>query len=384
MDSNNNIPLEVRECDYKGEHYSAREDGMVMRHHRNGMPKRKLDDVWICGKPNPANGYLFIGSSRVHIIVAMAFHGVRDSKIYVVDHIDTNRQNNRPENLRWLTRLENVLLNEITRKKIELICGSIEAFLENPSLLYGYETEDKNFIWMKKVTKEEAWNCLENWRNWARTTTATHDPNYKKSEHNVGEWIYEKSSHITNLQSSVSKQEDLNKDFVSPFMNKVPDKNGGYKSYADYPSAPNVSSNDYFEKEYDDTTESLTPSARQRNWRIPTEFPFCPESVAKDGLQVYLNNLREGEVFSENDRYDPSFVVDKGMSKDDKALIVLTTNPKENDFWAITAITIENNKFVHENNGTRAGEELTKKVFKYMIGQGELTDEEFDWFDALN
>ena len=101
-------------------------------------------------------------------------------------------------------------------------------------------------------------------------------------------------------------------------------------------------------------------------------------------LQVYLNNLREGEVFSKNDRYDPSFVVDKGMSKDDKALIVLTTNPKENDFWAITAITIENNKFVHENNGTRAGEELTKKVFKYMIGQGELTDEEFDWFDALN
>ncbi|WP_294143305.1 HNH endonuclease signature motif containing protein [uncultured Sanguibacteroides sp.] len=34
--------------------------------------------------------------------------------IYVVDHIDTNRQNNRIENLRWLTKLENVLLNPIS------------------------------------------------------------------------------------------------------------------------------------------------------------------------------------------------------------------------------------------------------------------------------
>lgn len=35
-----------------------------------------------------------IGSARVHIIVAMAFYGAQDTKVYVVDHIDTNRQNN--------------------------------------------------------------------------------------------------------------------------------------------------------------------------------------------------------------------------------------------------------------------------------------------------
>lgn len=376
--------LEIRECDYKGEHYSAREDGMIMRHHRNGMRKRKLDDVWTCGVLNAANGYLFIGAVRVHIVVATAFYGPHDTTIYVVDHKDTNRQNNRPDNLRWLTRLENVLLNEITRKKIELICGSIPAFLEDPSLLRGHESEDNNFGWMKNVTKEEAMNCRENWTRWARRTKATHDPNYKNSEHQVGEWIYEKTIPKINQQFSDSKPEVMDDEYVNPFMNMVPDKSRGYIPLNDFPFTPDISSNNNVEKKYDGTTESLTPSARQRHWFTPTEFPFCPENVTEDGLQVYLNNLIVGEVFSRNDRYDPSYVVDMGMSKDNKVLFVLTTNPKEHDFWAITCITIENNKFVHENEGTRGGKDLTTKVFKSFIGQGDLTMEEFELYDALN
>lgn len=382
MNTNNVFPLEARECNYKGEHYSARENGMVMRHHRDGMRKRKLDDVWTYGVLNAANGYLFIGSARVHIIVATAFYGPCDTTIYVVDHIDTNRQNNRPNNLRWLTRLENVLLNEITKKKIELICGSVEAFLENPFLLKGHESEDKNFGWMKNVTKEEAKNCLENWKRWARTTKATHNPNYNKTEHHVGDWIYEK--HSQNTQALASKPEIKNDDFVNPFMNKVPEISGGYKSLYEMPSTPVVSLNDNVEKKYDGTTESLTPSARQRRWFTPTEFPFCPENVTEDGLLLYFNNLKTDEVFSRNERYDPSYVVDMGMSKDNKVLFVLTTNPKEDDFWAITSITIENNKFVHENEGARGGKDLTTKVFKFLIGQGDLTMEDYEWWDALN
>lgn len=97
-----------------------------------------------------------------------------------------------------------------------------------------------------------------------------------------------------------------------------------------------------------------------------------------------MNNLIVGEVFSKNDRYDPSYVVDMGMSKDNKVLFVLSTNPKENDFWAITGITIENDKFVHENEGARGGKDLTTKVFKSLIGQGDLTMEDFELYDALN
>lgn len=69
-----------------------------------------------------------IASVRVHIIVATAFHGPKPTKEHVVDHIDTNRRNNRPDNLRWVTRLENALDNPITRKRIIMRCGSIEAF----------------------------------------------------------------------------------------------------------------------------------------------------------------------------------------------------------------------------------------------------------------
>ena len=58
---------------------------------------------------------------------------IRDSD-YVVDHIDTNRRNNRAENLRWVTRLDNILLNPITCARIVQAFGSLEAFFENPKM----------------------------------------------------------------------------------------------------------------------------------------------------------------------------------------------------------------------------------------------------------
>ena len=61
---------------------------------------RKLDNVWTFGEKNERTGYMTVGTARVHIIVATAFHGENDSKKLVVDHIDTNRCNNRAENLR--------------------------------------------------------------------------------------------------------------------------------------------------------------------------------------------------------------------------------------------------------------------------------------------
>lgn len=74
---------------------------------------------------------------------------------HVVDHIDTNRRNNRVENLRWITRLENILDNPITRKRIKLRCGSIEAFLANPSILQENELPP-DLRWMRTVTNAEA------------------------------------------------------------------------------------------------------------------------------------------------------------------------------------------------------------------------------------
>lgn len=345
MNTTNIFPLEVRECDYKGEHYSAREDGMIMRHAKQDMRKRKLDDVWTYGKVDASNGYMFISMARVHIIVATAFHGAHDSKIYVVDHIDTNRQNNRPDNLRWLTRLENALLNPITRKKIELICGSVEAFLANPQLLWGHETEDKNFGWMKTVTKEEAQNCLANWSNWAKTVNP--DPNYKKSEHQIGDWIFD-----------------------NPFMNKVPDGKGGYDEIRH--SAPEIddlqikqSDNHPFEEKKPMITQSLTPNAVQVDWKYPVAFPCCPQEFVGNPLETYMANLEEGKVFSTNN-YGNSIILSFGLPQSD-CLWVMCSISIGFKSHAITKITFKDGLFYHENMGAYDIGDDPESIFEEIL-----------------
>ena len=113
-----------KECIFKGEHFSVRDNGAVFRHQRNGKRARPNDNKWTFGKENSANPYLHISNIRIHRIVATAFHGDPPDPKYVVDHIDSNCRNNRPENLRWLTRLENALKNPATRKKIEYSTGT--------------------------------------------------------------------------------------------------------------------------------------------------------------------------------------------------------------------------------------------------------------------
>lgn len=93
---------------------------------------------------------MLYGGVRVHQIVATAFHGTPDDPHMVIDHKDTNRCNNRPENLAWVTRLENALNNPITRNKIKYLCGSIDAFLEDPSILRE-SASDPNTGWMRTV-----------------------------------------------------------------------------------------------------------------------------------------------------------------------------------------------------------------------------------------
>lgn len=161
---------EIKECVYKDEHYSVRDNGEIFRHKREGCKVRIDDEKWTFGMKNSKTGYMMLGQHRVHIIVATAFLGARDSKVYVVDHKDTNRCNNRVENLRWFTKLENALNNEITRNKIIYICGSIEAFIENPNILREKlnQVKEPSLEWMRTVTTEEAAAAYENLKQyWA-------------------------------------------------------------------------------------------------------------------------------------------------------------------------------------------------------------------------
>lgn len=165
-----------KQCEYRGEIYSVRDNGAVMRHPKEGKKPRRLDNIWTFGKIDTSKGYPVISNVPVHRIVATAFLGAAPSNSHVVDHIDTNRQNNRPDNLRWVTRLENIVLNDITRKKLELLCGcAIEDILSDITILRD-KPLTPNFDWMRAVSKEEAEKSLATWRNWANETS-------KREEH---------------------------------------------------------------------------------------------------------------------------------------------------------------------------------------------------------
>ena len=169
-------------CSFKDESYAVRDNGAVMRKSRLGKRIRQLDEKWSFGKLNKA-GYMEFCGERVHIIVATAYHGDKPGEFHVVDHIDTNRCNNRPENLRWVTRLENALNNPITRRKIELICGSIDNFLNDPTCIRS-GSGNQSIEWMRRVSKEEADICRNNLTKWAESGQV---PSGKGK---LGEWIY--------------------------------------------------------------------------------------------------------------------------------------------------------------------------------------------------
>ena len=229
-----------RECTYKGENYRVRDNGAVCRCQREGKPKRKLDEVWTFGKKSTC-GYMLLNGEGVHRIVAVAFHGDHTSEDLVVDHIDTNRCNNRPENLRWLTRLENVLLNDVTRMKITFLCdGDFNKFLEDPSCIADKAGND--FKWMRTVTKEEAMQAMEKIKYW-------------------------KTRPYTPKRTTPARIVD-----ITPYLSP-----------------------------HDIVVQAIMPECdTQRNWKTPSVFPCCPRSVGENALEEYAKNLSKDKVFSQN------------------------------------------------------------------------------------
>lgn len=350
--------MQEKTCMYKGEIYSVRDNGAIMRHCRDGMRMRKLDEMWTFGNPNVHTGYMEFGGERVHRIVATAFHGKAPSDQHVVDHIDTNRRNNRPNNLRWVTKLENILLNEITRKKIELRCGSVEAFLNNPTLLNGYENDDKNFIWMKNVTPEEAKNCLDNLKRWAKT--ASPDPNYRKRKQYAIDRIYDKpvnSDLFRNMRRVAQSPknfeientiiESVSSDVIK--FEKVDTKEWLEKVYGENREINVDSNKNVIAKEEPLITQSLTPNAVQIDWKHPVFFPCCPQQFSGNPLEAYMANLKEGAIFSTNN-FGESTVLRFGMPQSD-CLWVMCSIRIGWKTHAFTKITFKDGIFNHENMG---------------------------------
>lgn len=346
-------------CEYKGRRYFVRDNGAIYRQCKDDGRIRKWDEQWTFGKLDEKTGYLLIGQERVHRIVCTAYHGEPVGDRNVVDHKDTNRQNNRPENLHWVTRLENVYNNPITRAKIELICGSVEAFIADPSLLRGHESENPNFKWMRQVTPEEARSSFNKWKEWAdkpieeRKTTGEHK--------GPSEWIFSKEEMEEALKWNDNWQH--------------PD----YKSWAQQKAEIEEETRRYYEEQYG-LKDSLTPGAKQFKWKTPTEFLLCPQNDQERSLQAYLSNLIKGKVFSRTEYGDGGKVLDSGYNADEEAVYVLSYNKDSMKPWALCRITFQDGFFVHENCHSFFEKDGGKKYFSLAMGREWTGGDVFDDF----
>lgn len=378
---------EERECLYRGERYSVRDNGAILRHSQLGKTRRKKDNIWTFGD-TPHNGYVYYCNVPVHRVVATAFCGEAPTNQHIVDHIDTNRQNNRPENLRWLTKLENILNNEITRRRVEFICGSIEAFLKNPSLLYNHESVDSNFSWMRRVSPEEANNALENMKNWYKQS-----PEKLSIGSGYGEWIFRNSTvpkeYTFEMSEEINKQEqsynssELTWDIIEKAL-------GGQKQDEKTKTSTNITQDKLVEEELQSLTklpdleykDSLTPNAVQHiAWRTPAEFPLCPSVTSEKALDDYCAKMKMGEIVSKT-RWNQSRV--QGVGKDNQGSLVVKCKMEESDGspsikpWSIIIIHMEEGKFAHKSYSTFFSEDGADKYFTILQGKEWTGGDVFD------
>lgn len=371
-----------KQCEYKGRKFAVRDNGAIMRYPKDGYEPNFNDNKWTFGTKNDSTGYMmFTSAIRVHQVVCTAFHGPAPDEDMVVDHMDTNRCNNRPENLRWVTRLENALNNPITRQKIILCCGSIENFLKNPSMLRE-NAKEPNFAWMRTVSKAEASKCLVNLTRWA-----TQDGVSIPKGEGVGDWIFGdqdpnyKPSSRPAFSPSISREMSPS-DSDRKIMDEMATGYFGEENMPTLQTPEEIKKAENPEPDIKDLlTDSLTPGAMQLFWRTPTEFVLCPGNAKDHSLSDYFKNLEEGKVFLRNEHSDSQTILKAGYNEKEQALYVLTFD-KENPVgkhWALCRIFIFEDVFVHESIRTYFEEKGGLKYFTIHMGKewtgGEVIDD---------
>lgn len=122
-------------------HFEVSKEGFI----RNAQNKKLLT-----GKSRNADGYLVVVDPktkkqyRVHRLIKETFDPIQNMENFIVDHINGVRDDNRLENLRWLTKRQNSQLRdenfaELNQQYQQLI------------LKYGYEEVKNKFNeWLKQ------------------------------------------------------------------------------------------------------------------------------------------------------------------------------------------------------------------------------------------
>ena len=359
----------VKDCDYKGEHYSVRDNGAIMRHPKSNRVRPK-DNKWTFGLPND-KGYCAFCGEVVHRIVAFAFLGEPENNQLVVDHIDTNRQNNRPENLRWVTKLENALNNPLTLRKILYYC-TLPEFIENPKIL-AQRAQDINLSWMGTVTAEEARISFNNLKHLhelhlIKNNTKTGGIGNWIFNEKFGTWIptaiaplknesqYQSVNNKTQydvLDTPINDQESHMEDgWGEPIDISKFDESFWGKEFLENQSKKNDKSEINEEEiEFLEFFKTSNKLAVQRGWSPYTnpEFPCCPTEISNQPLQDYFNNLKAEKIYVTTN-YGASTVFEFTLYKD--KIIVSTKIPGGIKNYALSEIEWNGEVFIHTSKGT--------------------------------
>ena len=108
-------------------YFAILEDNTGMYEEWKAYPKNPYYEVSKSGKVRIAHSYKLVGAKttqgyisityqhngqteyyKVHRMVMETFNPIENSEIYVVDHIDGNKQNNDISNLRWVMQRQNI------------------------------------------------------------------------------------------------------------------------------------------------------------------------------------------------------------------------------------------------------------------------------------
>lgn len=95
-----------------GTAYAASPDGRIRRELPGpGARVGRVLRPWLAGGRSGCEyEYVDVHGKKeaVHILVALAFHGPKPSPHAVVDHVDEDKTNNRPDNLQWVRQSVNI------------------------------------------------------------------------------------------------------------------------------------------------------------------------------------------------------------------------------------------------------------------------------------
>ncbi|MBD5406452.1 MAG: hypothetical protein HDR56_02400 [Treponema sp.] len=303
----NNFILE-KTCTYKGETYSARDNGAVMRHETECSRKRNIDGTWTFGNLDD-KGFLQIGGEKINRIVATAFQGVPPNEQYVVFHKNYNSQDNRAKNLCWVTKFEFKILQPNIQSQLRILTNKkIEEILSDIAILQTIDAPNLN--WMKSVTQTEADKCLQKYIDLKFSTP---------QEIEELDW---------NSLDSRKKVKMINPDF----------------------------------------RESLTPKAVVRGNMIPSYFPCCPQEEAKNPLLAYYEKLQSGNVYYMNSHYK-TLILEAAFYEEKQQIIVKCKSGDGEEAikpWSVGIITFENGFYVHSLYKTCFEKKSADKYFTIL------------------